>query len=242
VASKVRGFYSTGARPCDPRGARARPRPTGTNIARSHAENPFRSATLRDALIGRRARKLVRQYAKLFGEKLRPAYAWAGTWPTRPTACLASAAGPGAPSGSSTPCASAGGARNDTHPAAGRASSARRRIRIRAPRKRQIATGRVTAPPAAAQRNAFCGNRPAELRVRVLRIFSPRAGSFFSRALVEGLRALPLPSCLLTATRAMAARGTKRAEKMRTPRVKGANRNACIHHREDELSPDVGGL
>ena len=39
---------------------------------------PFRSATIRDALIGRRARKLVRQYAKLFGEKLRPAYAWAG--------------------------------------------------------------------------------------------------------------------------------------------------------------------
>jgi glycine/D-amino acid oxidase-like deaminating enzyme len=39
---------------------------------------PFRGATLRNALIKRQARRLMRRYAKLFGEKPKPAFAWAG--------------------------------------------------------------------------------------------------------------------------------------------------------------------
>jgi glycine/D-amino acid oxidase-like deaminating enzyme len=39
---------------------------------------PFTSAVIRNALIRRQARRLMRRYAKLFGEKLEPAHAWAG--------------------------------------------------------------------------------------------------------------------------------------------------------------------
>ena len=39
---------------------------------------PFRSAVIRNALIRRQARRLMRRYARLFGEKLEPAHTWAG--------------------------------------------------------------------------------------------------------------------------------------------------------------------
>ena len=39
---------------------------------------PYRGASVRNGLIRRQARRLMRRYAQLFGERVRPAHAWAG--------------------------------------------------------------------------------------------------------------------------------------------------------------------
>ena len=43
---------------------------------------PFRGATIRNALVRRQGRRLMRRYAKLFGEKHAPAHSWGGHFAT----------------------------------------------------------------------------------------------------------------------------------------------------------------
>lgn len=43
---------------------------------------PFKGATIRNALVRRQGRRLMRRYAKLFGQKLEPAHSWGGHFAT----------------------------------------------------------------------------------------------------------------------------------------------------------------